>query len=158
MTEHKDYFLIFSSHYDRDKGIDQGRLCLEHIELGHQNIWKAWSSHATGQQSWSIHRRGGYIPPAYRCPQVSQWKLNLYPVDLKQNKGVAGNFYKIEPFQVKTDRGAIRSDFGIHLDANAPGSLGCIVTDAERFFSFENIMTRLRDERASKIPLIIIYS
>lgn len=158
MKPHQGYFLVFSSHYDRDKGIDQGRLALEHIELGHQNIWKAWSSHVAGQKSWSMHRKGGYIPPAYRCPKVHQWKVDPYPIDLKQNKGVQGNFYKIEPFQVKTDRGAVRGDFGIHLDANAPGSLGCIVTDAERFRSFENTMTRLRKEQVSKLPLIVIYS
>jgi hypothetical protein len=35
--------------------------------------------------------------------------------------GVRGNFYKITPFEVTTNQGAVRGDFGVHLDANAPG-------------------------------------
>jgi hypothetical protein len=152
------YYLIFAAHFDRDLGIDTGRLCLEHLTKGHQQIWIAWSSHASGQQHEDFHQRGGLIPPAYRVPLLAQWWVDTIPLDLSHVRGVDGNFYKINPHEVKTDKGGTRSDFGIHLDSNAPGSLGCIVTDEERFRSFENVMTRLRQEGVFKLPLNVVYS
>jgi hypothetical protein len=41
-------------------------------------------------------------------------------------RGVEGNFYKINPHMV-TVNGVQRGDFGVHFDANAPGSSGCVV-------------------------------
>ena len=45
--------------------------------------------------------------------------------------GVSGNFYPIDPFEIDTD-GATRGDFGIHFDANTPGSLGCVCATTEK--------------------------
>lgn len=156
--QHRGYSLFFAAHFDRDKGIDQGRLLLEHIDKGHQQIWVALSSHARGQQREGFHQRGGMIPPAYRVPKLAQWKVQTSPTNLSHVKGVSGNFYKILPFKVTTDRNGERGDFGIHLDENVPGSLGCIVLSKKRFRDFENTMTRLREEKAIEIPLVIAYS
>ena len=53
------------------------------------------------------------------------------------SKGVEGNGYPITPFEVITKAGVKRSDLLIHKDANAPGSLGCIVLPPQEFTDFE---------------------
>lgn len=152
------YYLIFSAHFDRDKGIDCGRLLLEHYHDGWQNIWLVSSSHAGGQARESFHQKYAYIPPAYRLKSTKQYQVSTKPIDLSHVKGVGGNFYQIHPYEVITDRGGVRSDFGIHLDANVPGSLGCIVMDSNRFRSFEMAMTNLRSTGIGSIPLNVVYS
>lgn len=153
-----NYFLIFNSHFDRDKGVDQGRFSICSLENGTLDIWVACSSHSTKQYHESFHERGGYIPPEYRVPGIENWFVETDPLDLTKNKGVAGNFYKITPFEVTTDKGGKRGDFGVHLDANYPGSLGCIVMNKKRFGQFESWMRILRKEKIKRIPLFIRYS
>lgn len=158
MNSNQQYILVFSAHYDRDRGLDYGRLLLEHINLGHQNIWKAISSHRQGQGYQSFHNWGGLLPPAYRCPLVTQLKVATTPINLSHVKGVDGNFYRISPFAMTTDKGGKRSDFGIHLDKNNDGSLGCIVMNQKNFSDYQNTMTRIRNEGVTSIPLIVVYS
>lgn len=130
MSDH-DYFLLFSSHFDRDAGLDMGRLSLNSLIRGTLKIWLASSSVSTKQGSESFHVSGGYIPPQYRVPGLAKWMVNLLPIPLDHIKGIDGNFYRIDPYEVTTDRGGKRSDFGIHKDANVPGSMGCIVMSSD---------------------------
>ena len=153
-----DYFLIFNSHFDRDAGLDFGRLSLNSLSLGTVHIWLATSSHRTLQGRESFHVRGGYLPPQYRVPGLPNWRVNLDPIDLSHNVGCRGNFYIISPTEVRTDRGGVRSDFGIHFDANAPGSLGCIVMSSARWSDFETKMNHLREKNISELPLFVFYS
>lgn len=152
------FFLVYSAHFNRDKGLDYGRLCLFN-ENGIVNLWVSTSSIASKQYSEAFHKRGGLIPPAYRLKkgQPKQYHVVTKPLPMQWNPGVAGNFYKIEPFTVITDTGGSRGDFGIHIDGNVPGSLGCIVMSAERFKTFEHEMTVIR-KYCDKIPLHVIYS
>ena len=106
----------------------------------------------------SFHVRGGLIPPQYRCPKLPNYTVMTQPIPLPHIKGVEGNFYKIEPHFVTTDKGTIRGDFGIHLDGNAPGSLGCIVMSKDRFDDFEAKMEVLRDKSLDSIALFVQYS
>ena len=152
------YCLVFSAHFDRDKGIDIGRLLLHHLVTGHDCIWKAYSSHAKGQDAEAFHNRYAMIPPAYRVPKLTQWTVNTLPEDSSNVTGVGGNFYRISPYQVVTDKGGVRSAFGIHRDANVPGSAGCIVMSDDRFIDFENAMTRVRAQGIKQLPLIVVYS
>lgn len=153
-----NYFLNFCGHYDRDKGLDQGRLRLDSLLQGNIDIWIAASSISTKQGHESFHQRGGYFPPDYRCKPKVQWSVKLVPIPMPTVKGVEGNFYQISPHAVKTDRGGERSDFGIHLDANVPGSMGCIVLTSIRFRQFENQMELLRAKGILKLPLFATYS
>jgi hypothetical protein len=152
------YFLIFSSHFDRDIGIDIGRLVLHHCLLGHQEIWLTYSSHKKGQEREGFHKWGGMIPPQYRVPNLKHWTVNTVPEDSSHVRGVRGSFYRISPYQVTTDKGGVRSAFGIHRDADAPGSLGCIVMSDDRFKSFEFKMRSLLSKDITSVPLIVIYS
>ncbi len=153
-----DYFLIFNSHFDRDSGLDYGRLTVNSLSLGTTHVWKAASSYSTLQGFESFHRRGGYLPPQYRVNSLPNWIVNLNPIPLVHVQGVEGNFYKIDPHVVRTDRGGVRSDFGIHKDANAPGSLGCIVMSEDRFANFEAAMSKLRELSIFSLPLFVQYS
>jgi hypothetical protein len=153
------YTLILSGHYDREPGLDKYILALIDDKKGHINQWSCTSSHINGQKSGDQHRMGGLIPPTYHCKGITQYEVDLAPLDLKHKVGVEGSFYKITPFEVLTLQGTKRGDFGIHLDANTPGSLGCIVMDWHNYKDFEHQMTHLRlVEQLRKIPLHCFYS
>ncbi len=153
-----NYFLIFSLHFDRDPGLDWGRLSLNCLKNGTIDIWLTTSSVASKQQKEGFHQKGGLIPPQYRCPGLKNYTVETNPVPLPHVKGVQGNFYKILPFSVETDRGGKRGDFGIHIDANVPGSLGCPVMSRIRFKGFEKRMNQLRSEGVKSLPLFVQYS
>ena len=152
------YFLTYSAHFDRDKGVDQGRLCLRHLTKGTMGIWISATSYSTKQFPESFHQRGGVIPPEYRVPSLKNWQVLTKPIYLPKVKGVEGNFYKINPHNVVTDKGGQRGDFGIHRDANAPGSLGCIVMSNDRFTDFERVIASLRNEGVDELPLFQVVS
>lgn len=155
------YFLIFSMQFDRDKGLDFGRLTLNSVSNSKgrtHEVWVATTSTSSKQGPEDFHQKGGLIPPQYRVPSLEAWSVELNPIPMPSVKGVEGNFYKINPHIVTTDKGGVRGDFGIHLDANSPGSLGCIVMDKNRFNDFEKEMKRLRGLGFSSIPLFVQYS
>ena len=152
------HFLLFSAHFDRDKGLDMGRLSLNHIYDGTVNIWISSSSVSGKQYPESFHRRGGFLPPQYRTSNVKTYSVKTQPIDLSGTRGVKGNFYQILPFEIFTDKGGVRSDFGIHKDADAPGSLGCIVMNADRFKEFEAEMFILLQKNIFSVPLFVQYS
>lgn len=151
-------FLLFTQHFDRDRGQDYGRLSINSLGKGTSHIWLATSSYATKQYAESFHQRGGLLPPQYRVKDLPYYTVSTNPIPLDNVKGVEGNFYQIFPFAVETDRGGERSDFGIHKDANAPGSLGCIVMDPVRFQQFEKAMTDFKNAGIASIPLFVQYS
>ncbi len=153
-----NYFLLFTQHFDRDRGLDYGRLSLNSLTEGTKCIWRATSSIASKQYPESFQERGGLIPPQYRCPKLPNYTVKTQPIALPHIKGVEGNFYKIDPYFVTTDKGTIRGDFGIHLDGNVPGSLGCIVMSQDRFNDFESKMGVLKGEGLDCLPLFVQYS
>jgi hypothetical protein len=91
------------------------------------NSYQATSS-LPGRQYWgSWERKGGLIPPR----GAEGYQMDISPLWMPDIKGVEGSFYQIWPFEVPTD-GATRGDFGIHFDANQPGSLGCVVLETQK--------------------------
>jgi hypothetical protein len=155
------YFLDFSLALDKDKHLEHGRLMLRSIGGGGGRthvVWVATTSLGTKQTPDGFHARGGPIPPEYRVPSIRCWDVLTTPIALPQVRGVEGNFYKILPFEVRTDKGGVRSDLGIHADKNVPGSMGCIVMSAgQRWDSFEVEMTKLRKAGITQLPLFINY-
>lgn len=96
----------------------------------------------------------GRIPA---CSQVGIEFYQLYtdPIFLPKVRGVEGNFYRITPFMVKVGR-RDRGDFGIHRDANVPGSAGCIViADLEHWQKFEIQMKLLLKEGITRLNLYV---
>lgn len=89
----------------------------------------ATSSLPGRQYSGAWNRKGGLIPPTSLVKRKAGTGLTVKttPIYMPNVTGVSGNFYPIAPFEVQTDDD-LRGDWGIHRDANTPGSLGCIVT------------------------------
>lgn len=163
LMAYPEYFLVFCLPYDRVYGLDQGILSLNHMgqTLTTRKTWEATSSIASKQNPEDFHQKGGLLPPHCRIPQLSDgtggfkpWMLQTKPIPMPHVKGVEGNFYKINPHIVQTDKGKERGDFGIHLDANMPGSLGCIVMDKANFKDFEHRMSWVA-KRCAEIPLLV---
>lgn len=155
-----NYFLDFSLGLDNDGVLEAGRLVLRSVSpqggRTHQ-IWVATSSVANKQKPEDFHQKGGPIPPEYRVPGLKAWQVETTPIAMPQVKGVEGNFYKITPYLIKTDKGGERGDFGVHRDANVPGSAGCIVMSGDRFKTFEAEMKRLKDLGYLNLPLFVTY-
>lgn len=107
--------------------------------------------------AWKYPRRG-CLPPSDRIGAHYHVETNrLY---LPKVKGVEGSFWCIKPFSVRAD-GVMRSDLGVHFDANVLGSAGCIVLSGkhkqEHFDSFKEAMRKLNRLGVYKIPLEVIY-
>lgn len=159
MSKINPYVLVLSGHYDRDPGLDQYILALIDCRKGQINEWRCTSSHANGQQKGDQHKKGGLIPPVHHVPKLKRWEVDLDPIYMPKHKGVRGNFYRILPFTVTTSKGGVRGDFGIHLDANAPGSLGCPVMNQYNWDDFEETIDYIRTRNIFKtIPLFPLYS
>jgi len=160
MNSKNELLFIFNSHVDSTSKINVGRLSLNRKNGNDWEtsfIWTALSSTGTKQffESWNL--RGGLLPPQYRLQQNKSYSVEVRPIFMPDVKGVNGNFYKINPHIVKTDKGTERADFGIHLDANIQGSLGCIVLAKDKFKDFEQTMGMIYNEGIKVVPLLVFY-
>lgn len=73
--------------------------------------------------------------------------------------GIEGYFFDILPLVFRRSDGRTRSHFGVHFDANAPGSAGCIVlTKRNEFDMFTDLMKKANRAGVKEIPLKIQYS
>ena len=98
---------------------------------------------------WALAR--GPIPQGfdYRIPTTPYWL---------ETRGIEGNFFHITPDPVVGD-GGIRSELGIHFDANVPGSAGCIVLrNREGWETFCDRMEAIAKSGIKSIPLTVNYS
>lgn len=96
----------------------------------------ATSGSADWQRPGDQWQRGkGPIPQGfdYKIPTTPYWS---------DTRGIEGNFFHITPDPVVSPTGLTRSEFGIHFDANFPGSAGCIVLG--RQFGWERFCDRMR--------------
>jgi hypothetical protein len=68
-----------------------------------------------------------------------------------------GNFYKINPHLVKVN-GNTRGDFGIHFDANVPGTAGCLgIPNPKEWLKLQKLMAVYQRAGLETIPLIVAY-
>lgn len=75
-------------------------------------------------------------------PQSSTWQINTAGYWLN-TRGIEGMFYHITPDPFR-GKGFVRSELGLHRDANVPGSAGCIVVRDSRIFN-ESVVPFLAD-------------
>lgn len=86
-----------------------------------------------------------------------KWQLMTDPIPLPNVKGVEGNFYRILPYSINI-KGVERGDFGIHYDANVPGSAGCIVLRSrDHWRRFQQEMRILYSKGHAIISLHVDY-
>ncbi|WNN89693.1 hypothetical protein [Gloeocapsopsis dulcis] len=106
--------------------------------------------------SWKFKGRGP-LPPS-RAIEPLGYAVSTQRLWLPHVRGVEGSFYAIAPFSVpvgKTHRG----DFGIHFDANVPGSAGCIVLPLQDHWDiFRKIMEDCAHKNVQQIPLNVVYT
>lgn len=99
-------------------------------------------------------RGKGRIPTCLQAGIIS-YSVKTTPVYLPDVKGVNGNFYPILPFAVSVGEHQ-RSDLGIHMDRNVPGSAGCLVITLEDHWrQFQLEMEKLRVKGIMEIPLMV---
>lgn len=151
------YYLVYSGHWDRDRGLDYGRLTLNCLYKGNFKIWVATSSTANRQSYRKQFQKYGCIP-ANNVTRGKKYHIRTTPEDSRHIRGVEGNFYRVYPNVIHTVRNTTRSACGIHKDANTPGSLGCIVMSSDRFDDFENAIEILKNRGIERIPLQVQYS
>jgi hypothetical protein len=154
----KDAFLLFHIDLRTATHLLDGRLLLMD---GHnvRSRFIATSGAPQWQQRGDFTAKGrGPIPRPDICG------LECYQVDTRPHwvpdvAGIEGEFYEIHPTEVTIPGGEKRSHFGIHRDANAPGSAGCIVLPTKSGWdSFKSQMKRLEGMGIKQIPLQVDYA
>jgi hypothetical protein len=115
------------------------------------NAYTATSSIPGRQYRGSWELKGGLIPPSqpYRVATAPLWMPNI--------RGVEGSFYAITPFEIQTP-GATRGDFGVHFDANVPGSMGCVVLETQKGWdAFRRDCKMLASQGVAFLPMVVDY-
>lgn len=123
------------------------------IKFDGDDLIYAATSGLAGYQSLShIWSKGkGPLPPG-------QYVVTTSPTILAK-KGIEGEFYHITPDPIFNEKlGVTRGEFGIHLDANVPGTSGCIgLLNSSSFRSFVIRMDTIRRMGHALLPLSVIY-
>lgn len=155
-----NYLLLYHCDLRDSPNVIEGRLLLidtEKKEIIEKYI--ATSGAANWQEPDETWVRGKGALPEPETANLKHYLVKTAPVFLPHVKGVEGNFYPIEPFTIRSKTGAIRTDTGIHWDANVKGSAGCVViVNRPAFTAFESRMTELREkQKLNELPLIVSY-
>ena len=154
------YGLFFSLELRSSSSLIWGKLDLLYLpEFRVIERYIATSGTAGNQNLGSQAARGKGCIPRQDNVGIQHYLVKTAPIDLRSTKGVEGSFFPIIPFAVEFKSGIKRGDFGIHFDANVPGSAGCIVIkNKPAYADFEKRMAQLKSEEEEEIPLLIEYS
>lgn len=150
--------LLFFNKLDDSSSLLEGRLLLIDSDSSTiKNVYRATSGSANWQEYSELSVVGkGSIPPQTDV-DIPHYTVSTKPIPMPNLKGVEGNFYKIDPHLVQIN-GRQRGDFGIHRDANVPGSAGCIVLGTIPGWSgFQQDMQKLAASGVKSIPLLVSY-
>lgn len=106
--------------------------------------------------AWREKGRGCLPPSTIIAP--TKYTVSTQRLWLPHVRGVEGSFYAIAPFMVTAAPGIQRGDFGIHFDANMPGSAGCIVLPLQDHWDvFRHLMADFRFKGIKQLPLTVKY-
>lgn len=149
--------LVFYMDLNSSRFLLEGRLLLLDGQ-GLVDTFLATSGCAGHQRQDSQSAKGRGPIPSCLAIGLGQYQVATNPVNLPQIPGVAGAFYPISPAAVMID-GISRGDFGIHFDANVPGSAGCVVLRTPKGWeAFQQHMRRLQSQAIKQLPLIVSYA
>lgn len=102
-------------------------------------------------------RAKGPIPNPEFTPARLPMFVSTKPLNYPNVKGIAGNFYSIDPDTIRTTVRS-RSGFGLHADKNVPGTAGCVgLTDSLEWQNFQKQIGFLNQQGYQKIPLVVTY-
>jgi hypothetical protein len=154
------YGLFFSMELRSSSALLLGKLDLIQLEeFRVLDRYIATSGTVGNQAQGSQAAKGRGVIPRQDQVSLSNYKIDTTPINLPGVKGVEGTFYRITPYMVKFKSGIERGDFGIHFDANVPGSAGCIVIrNRPAYKEFEVQMAKIAAEGVKQIPLLIEYA
>ena len=142
--------LLFTMKLDESPRLITGNLALDYGD-GNVVNYLATSGAASRQTRELLWKMGGFGP----IPEGDYWIPTIGYVS--NVPGIAGYFFHIQP-DPKSERG-MRSQLGIHHDANAPGTAGCI--GIIRRTAFDKICDRLEElneQGVKRLPLFVKYS
>jgi hypothetical protein len=145
----KQHELVFTMPLGKSQSLITGSLKLIYAD-GQVIDYLATSGLPDWQRPGDQWVRGkGPIPAGeYEIPTEPYWV---------ETRGVEGFFFHITPDPVGSgDR--IRSELGVHYDANVPGTSGCIgLTDWETWEGFCRRMRNIAAQRVEFLPLTVQY-
>jgi hypothetical protein len=153
------YDVRFTMALSRSDDLLEGKLEFRKNGKTYNDI-RVTSSLPGRQYSGAWERKGGLIVPSNICKAITGKGLSVKTTSIYMPdvKGVSGNFYPIEPFLIQTD-GDERGDWGIHMDANMPGSLGCIVAQSQAGMDAINREFKVLEKLGVRaIDLIVEYN
>lgn len=112
----------------------------------------------SGARGWQY--KGAWLQKGKGCiPPRTDYTISTQRLWLPNVKGVEGSFYAISPFMVNAGNGVMRGDFGVHFDANVPGSAGCIVLPRQDHWDiWRKQIEELRKQNYQSIPLKVEYT
>ena len=151
--------LFYHQHLHPSDDLIEGRLVLLDAEnLKVLNTYIATSGLAGSQTFAALSLRGrGSIPPI-NLVGIDHYQVTTTPIYMPGVKGVEGDFFKIDPHQVSIS-GAERGDFGVHFDANVPGSSGCVVLrTAVGWEALKQDFKKFADKNIKQVALVVSYS
>lgn len=152
--------LLYHQHLARTPELIEGRLLLiDDSAKKIANTYIATSGLPSYQTVDDLCSPGRGAIPQNNPIGLDRYIVDTSPLDLSSVKGVEGDFYKISPDTVLTSNGTLRGDFGIHFDANVPGSSGCVVLrTGVGWQAFKKDMKVLLTSGVKEIPLLVSYS
>lgn len=151
--------LLYHQHLYRTNDLIEGRLLLVDASTNNiKNPYIASSGLPNNQRYDCLSSVGvGPIPPDNMIG-IDHYLVRTTPIYMPQVRGVEGNFYKISPDMITIEK-MRRGDFGVHFDANVPGSSGCVVLRTKvGWKAFEDDMRSLGGMGISQVPLLVSYS
>ena len=151
------YLLTFFMDLRPSKSLLEGRMILTK-DGDLVDVYIATSGAPGWQNRHNVAIKGRGAIPATWDVEIKKWEVETKAIPMPHKKGIEGNFYAIKPFTVQID-GFTRGDFGIHADANVPGSAGCIVLPPKGngWREFQEAMKAIALEGVSRIPLQVAY-
>lgn len=151
--------LFFHNHLQDSSSLIEGRLLLiDSQAVKILDEFRATSGSPRWQEPDEVSVRGKGPIPKNADVGIDHYTVATNPLNLPLVKGVEGLFYKIDPHLVRI-AGVTRGDFGIHRDANVPGSAGCVVLTSEiGWQAFQQHMRKLVSAGVKHLPLLVSYS
>lgn len=151
--------LIYHQDLRSTSQLIEGRLLLIDCETKTIKNTYIATSGLPGNQGYDyLSLRGkGPIPPN-NLINIGAYSVATTALDMPNVRGVEGAFYKIDPHEV-TVANVQRGDFGVHRDANVPGSSGCVVLRTDTGWqAFEKDMQSLANSEIKQVSLLVSYS
>ena len=106
--------LLFHQHLRRTPELVEGRLLLLDSVPCIINTYIATSGLPNNQRFDCLSSSGKGPIPQNSLIEIDSYKVSTTPIYMPEVRGVEGNFYQIDPHEVKIN-GTLRGDFGVHL-------------------------------------------